>query len=1091
LEQIIARQTPLPLALKLTFAVQACRAFDYAHKRGIIHRDIKPANVMVSKENVVKVVDFGIARVLNTSKTQTGMLIGTFAYMSPQQYQGAHADERSDIWSFGVMLYELLCYQRPFAGENPANLMHSICQREPRPLHELAPDCPPEMEVIICKILQKSPEERFQSMEDLLLELEPVCKELQTRSIAELINRSRVLIDKGGFAEARELLRESIKLDPAGTEARTLIEKVNGELQRAVIRAKVQEHLERGHALLGEGKFQEASAEAGSALQLDSRFEPAQELQKRAQQELARAQAIAGWLQSSRQSLAEGLPDEAEALANKVLELDPSNEPAKMLQQQAQAERAERQRRARLLEKLQEARGLWMRQNYQDSIRILTTLQEEFPAEDEVQKLLETVLEDQSEQQRQQGIAEVRTRLANRQYDDCKALLGELQKQFPNDPEIPELLNAVKEDEAEQRKLRSLTEARSLLAAKRYAESITLLTALQKEFPQEGEISRLLAHAAKEQAKQQKQQTLAEGRALLATQRFDEALALLDTLRTMHPGDTAIQKFRTQVEREREKQAQEQRLKGELDDLKKLVEQKEYLAVLSRVGTLQAEFPGNVDLLRLADFARVQQAQVESEKRLRTVVDEVKALSKDGRFTEAVSAADTGLNAFPQNAELLSLLEQARLERKNRSAIEEQERKQAEIRATMQAGTNFQATEILSAPSSGPAPSLPTPEKAAPGEGSVSQPTANQPTSVPHAAPPAPAHVPEPAVVPSQPTYTVAIPRPQSVPAGATKATRQVLLPATDRSRPRDSKKPAVIGAVIAALALGLILAAWVGLRLISPKKTIEPSVSPVSTPVSTQPSAPAEPQVSVTEPIRDDSLAKLRQQEAKLWQQALDEVQRSEFDAAKIDLQKIVSFGKGGVRKADAQNVLDNVIPQREEEEGLFRQAVQYAQAGDAQNLQRAVDVFGQVIALEGPQKAHAAELQRNLQDRLSVINRDNAGRQIASLANAALQNVEQGDLDAARQKAKQVKQLGGDTTALNHEIDQAQAGQTLVAQQREFQQALQTYKTIGSRDKLGLEKSRGDFMAIGTSNGPLADRARQYVAEINKKLDALNTKP
>jgi hypothetical protein len=148
-------------------------------------------------------------------------------------------------------------------------------------------------------------------------------------------------------------------------------------------------------------------------------------------------------------------------------------------------------------------------------------------------------------------------------------------------------------------------------------------------------------------------------------------------------------------------------------------------------------------------------------------------------------------------------------------------------------------------------------------------------------------------------------------------------------------------------------------------------------------------------------------------------------------------------------------------------------------------------VIALEGPQKAHAAELQRNLQDRLSVINRDNAGRQIASLANAALQNVEQGDLDAARQKAKQVKQLGGDTTALNHEIDQAQAGQTLVAQQREFQQALQTYKTIGSRDKLGLEKSRGDFMAIGTSNGPLADRARQYVAEINKKLDALNTKP
>ena len=102
LEQLIGSRPDLPLSLKLTYAIQACRAFDYAHKRGIIHRDIKPANVMLSKEGVVKVVDFGIARVVKSSKTQTGMLIGTFAYMAPEQYHGEHADERSDLWSFGV-----------------------------------------------------------------------------------------------------------------------------------------------------------------------------------------------------------------------------------------------------------------------------------------------------------------------------------------------------------------------------------------------------------------------------------------------------------------------------------------------------------------------------------------------------------------------------------------------------------------------------------------------------------------------------------------------------------------------------------------------------------------------------------------------------------------------------------------------------------------------------------------------------------------------------------------------------------------------------------------------------------------------------
>jgi serine/threonine protein kinase len=202
LEQVIARGAGVPISLKLVYAMQACRAFDYAHKRGIVHRDIKPGNVMVSKEGTVKVVDFGIARVLEASKTQTGMLIGTFAYMSPEQYHGEHADERSDIWSFGVLFYELLCYRRPFTGDTPASLMRSICEQEPELLSKFLPECPAELEGILSKALQKSPSERYQSMEDLLVELDPLSKRLQAESVAELVDQSRRFVEQSQFTEA-------------------------------------------------------------------------------------------------------------------------------------------------------------------------------------------------------------------------------------------------------------------------------------------------------------------------------------------------------------------------------------------------------------------------------------------------------------------------------------------------------------------------------------------------------------------------------------------------------------------------------------------------------------------------------------------------------------------------------------------------------------------------------------------------------------------------------------------------------------------------------------------------------------------------
>ncbi len=117
LDAALSKNTQIPLAQKLGYVVQVCRALSYAHQHGIVHRDIKPGNIMVTRDGTVKVVDFGIARMMDTSKTQTGVLLGTLAYMSPQLVKGERADERSDIWAAGVVCYELFAGLKPFDGE--------------------------------------------------------------------------------------------------------------------------------------------------------------------------------------------------------------------------------------------------------------------------------------------------------------------------------------------------------------------------------------------------------------------------------------------------------------------------------------------------------------------------------------------------------------------------------------------------------------------------------------------------------------------------------------------------------------------------------------------------------------------------------------------------------------------------------------------------------------------------------------------------------------------------------------------------------------------------------------------------------------
>jgi serine/threonine protein kinase len=654
LDQLIARRSTILLTLKLTYGIQACRAFDYAHKRGIVHRDIKPGNIMVSKDGVVKVVDFGIARVLETSRTQTGMLIGTFAYMSPEQYHGEHADERSDIWSFGVLLYELFCYQKPFTGPTPASLMHSICSDEPILLSTQLPDCPHELEVTVSKMLRKSPAERYQSMEDVLLDLDAVCKTLQSQSIAGLLLNSQQSMEAGRFADARDLVRQALQIDSGNQQARALLEKANTELKRQLNRPKVQHYVEQGQALLGEGKFQEARLAAENALQLDSKFLPAEDLRRAVLKELDHARVVAESLEAAKQLLAEGLPDEAEVLLAKVLQADPTHAQAQALYQQVQHEKSEREKRLRLLQGLQQARELWTRQNYAESLNVLQNMGREFPGEEEVSRLLETVREDQLEQRKQQGLVNAKNLLAAGRHEESLKVLAQLQQQFPQDEEIPGLLEDVRKDQMNQRRLLGLTEARSLLAAGEYERSISLLKLLGGSFPAEPEISALLETARINQAEQHRQRGVNEAGKLRAGRRYEECTAVLTALEKQFPGDEEIRNLKKTV---REEQAEQQKQQL-LEKARRLLDARQYDECTVLLGTLEKQFPADAEVLRLHSAVREDRAK---QRKLQSL-EEARNLLGSKNYENAVSLLVSLRREFSEDDETRKLLEAARKE---------------------------------------------------------------------------------------------------------------------------------------------------------------------------------------------------------------------------------------------------------------------------------------------------------------------------------------------------------------------------------------------------------------------------------------------
>jgi len=194
---------PLELDEALKIATQVAGGLEEAHKRGIIHRDIKSANIMVTEKGQAKIMDFGLARTTGGSLlTKEGTTMGTIAYMSPEQARGEEVDHRTDIWSLGVVLYEMFSGQLPFKGKHDQSVVYSILNEKPKPVTDLCSEIPMPIAQVVSKALEKNPDERYQQVEELLDDLKSISAGIVPEEIKARLRKAKRLRRKKAFLYA-------------------------------------------------------------------------------------------------------------------------------------------------------------------------------------------------------------------------------------------------------------------------------------------------------------------------------------------------------------------------------------------------------------------------------------------------------------------------------------------------------------------------------------------------------------------------------------------------------------------------------------------------------------------------------------------------------------------------------------------------------------------------------------------------------------------------------------------------------------------------------------------------------------------------
>ena len=680
LDAIISSRRELSILEKIQAIIGVCHGLSHAHHRGIVHRDIKPANIMVTKEGTVKIVDFGIAHIGAAKETRTGQIMGSVSYMAPEQVNGSPVDARTDIFSTGVVLYELFTYNHPFDGENMAATLMKIIHAAPPPLSNSVPDLPPELEAIIFKALAKNREERYHSADDLAIDLSQLQAHLKQQIIGKHLQEVTALLENSELLKAKDQLLLALQVDRQNTEANLLLREVQQRIQKTQIKDQVQELRRQAEEALARRQFEPALRCLERAAGLDTTDVELQQLRESIQAAWTQELELQERLKRAESAHQAGDLDSAKQAMEEALQIAPEKVQAATLYRNIQHDLEARARQRQLDSYLEQAGREIAARKFTSALEKLKLAALVDPAAPQVKALIESATLGREQEQRRRDLEiithQIEEALNRDDYVAACEKADEGLQRFPEERTLSKLKSlAEKQRHLAERKQfvdEQLNYARTLVEQGRNEELLSVLqSALEKTGPEPRLQSLLLIvreNVEHERGERRKAELLKKAKDALSRKSYDEAIEILESGYAELKDSTEIADLLQFAKDDALAEKRRLIVEAAAQEANKFIAEQEYEEATKLLDATLQEAPD--EELRLI-LVEVRRASLDYQKKLETTLTAAEKLLQSYKAGEALRLLESHSSLLARSAAFQNLLETARSEAERLRKIDE------------------------------------------------------------------------------------------------------------------------------------------------------------------------------------------------------------------------------------------------------------------------------------------------------------------------------------------------------------------------------------------------------------------------------------